>query len=333
MFLQHFRASTKVKIAIIFVIVFCGLTLSCLLRISHRPSTVIKATWPAWDYFEIINKPNPLDPKPDLQFRQYETYQSALDAFINNEAPMATLTIYEALIAYERLNQDVTILLLLDYTIGSDGVLAQPQFTHISQLKGASIGVEKNSISHYTLLKALERARLSVDDVTIVFGTTDTLYNQFKNGELDAISLYDPYLYTLTQETPRYNKLFSSKAIPKKICDVLIARRSWADSNKALIKTIQEKWYEKTKHPKPLRLLEKLHSYNSDNYLRHIEQQIYITGELENKVAFGTHQAPGYLNSAITDMSEFLKTQAILSPTFQITPSILWLPHEERENL
>lgn len=306
------------------VIILPILLIWAWVRIQTKPIQVAKSTWPTWDYFEYVNTPAPWAAAQTLSFKTYPSYKQALDSFISNDSKIALLTIYEALIAYEKLKGDVVILLLLDYSIGSDGLVSQPEFSHPTHLKEKKIGVQKGSIAHFTLLKFIEKAGLSKTDVQIVFGSPENLVEQFRLKSLDALSLYDPYLYQLKKESTAYNLLFSSKEMPRKICNIVMARKSWAKNNKKIVTKIKEKWFRSTQIDNALFALNLLPNYNDYKYIRHIQSQIFLTGSMENYLAFGEKDKPGYLWTSIKEMTPFLKDNDILSKTFIGSPSILF---------
>lgn len=63
----------------------------------------------------------------------------------------------------------------------------------VADLRGRTIGVAKGSSAHGQVLLNLTRAGLSVDDVTFSFLQPADAYGAFRQGELDAWAVWDPY--------------------------------------------------------------------------------------------------------------------------------------------
>ncbi|WP_019123067.1 sulfonate ABC transporter substrate-binding protein [Brevibacillus massiliensis] len=63
----------------------------------------------------------------------------------------------------------------------------------IADLKGKSIGLAKGSSSHYLLVKALESANLTYEDVTLSFLAPADARIAFEQGKVDAWVVWDPY--------------------------------------------------------------------------------------------------------------------------------------------
>ena len=98
---------------------------------------------------------------------------------MSGEANAAMSTIYEV-IQLQSMGHNVKIVALLDYTTGADMVLSHDKFENLYDLNGKTIGVEKGSISHYTLLQALHKAGLTQSDVRFEFKTMSELITLFK---------------------------------------------------------------------------------------------------------------------------------------------------------
>ena len=129
-------------------IFFCILSFILIPNNTKTKFTIVKAHWPAWDYFEQINTKQHLKRDLEATFITKNNYEDALNTFINSDAHIGTLSIYEAIISYEKLNKNVQIILLLDYTVGSDAIISQPNIKHITELKNKkNWGGEKHNIT------------------------------------------------------------------------------------------------------------------------------------------------------------------------------------------
>jgi sulfonate transport system substrate-binding protein len=78
----------------------------------------------------------------------------------------------------------------------AEGILVgkNSKITKLADLKGKKIAVQKGSNSHYLLVKALQSAKLSPSQVTITFLKPSDARVAFERGDVDAWSVWDPYL-------------------------------------------------------------------------------------------------------------------------------------------
>lgn len=64
----------------------------------------------------------------------------------------------------------------------------------LEDLEGKTIGFSKGSSSHYLLIKALEKAGLTIDDMTPAYLTPGDARIAFEKGTIDAMVVWDPYV-------------------------------------------------------------------------------------------------------------------------------------------
>ncbi len=132
---------------------------------------------------------------------------------------MAT-TLIELLQAHEhgRLAQ---VVLMTDFSNGSDVVLVRKGINSLADLKGKRIGVESESLSEFVVARALEKAGLSLDDVKLVGISQLNIPTALLSGEIDATHTYPPYSTELMKHTDKVVKLMDSTEIPGEIVDIL----------------------------------------------------------------------------------------------------------------
>ncbi|RAP26985.1 hypothetical protein DID78_06325 [Candidatus Marinamargulisbacteria bacterium SCGC AG-343-D04] len=286
------------------LILVIGLTLHTQLFFS-RTFTIMKSHWPAWDLFEYQVSSGLLNSRHTV-FKNFPTYEKALDSFMSNQDDAALVTIFEAIYVQSK-GIPVKIVLLLDYTLGGDQLLVQQDITSLPSLKGKKIGAEYGTISHFTSLKALEKAGLSSSDILFDFDSMPNLIKKFKNGDLDALGSFEPFSSKLTSTTGSH-AIFSSKEIPRAICDVLIIKESSFSSASTHIKFWRKQWRKITnayiKNPNLIKDDMNQFYVNQNHPFSFNTNGIYLTGHVENIVAFNpTH---GYLLDSLKDMMNFM---------------------------
>lgn len=80
-------------------------------------------------------------------------------------------------------------------------VPADSDITKLEDLKGKRIGFSKGSSSHYLLIKALEKAGLTLDDITSAYLTPGDARVAFEQGTIDAMVVWDPYVASTELES------------------------------------------------------------------------------------------------------------------------------------
>ncbi len=286
-----------------------------------RSFTVAKAWWPAWDSFQLGVNQRENSPKPFRTiFLQKEDYIPALNDFKTGDADAATLTIYEAILAAAQ-GIPLKIVLLLDYTTGSDGVIAKKSIDSILDLKGKRVGVEKGTIAHFTLLKALQKAGLDQSEIQIVNRDLKTLRQHFLQDELDAVSTYEPYMSELINRGNGHI-IFSSQEIPRAICDVFFVKEAVVRDFPDVIKHWIEAWdgvvnFKEHERENFIATLSKLNGTSIPDLKKSLTG-IFFTNLAENRMAFGTADSPGYLLESLKEMEMFMFKQGVIRQHIQL---------------
>ncbi len=81
-------------------------------------------------------------------------------------------------------------------------VHADSPIRSVADLAGRTVGVSKGSGCHYLLVAALQRARLSIHDVTVAYLQAPDAGPAFQARKLDAWVIWDPFLAITQHESP-----------------------------------------------------------------------------------------------------------------------------------
>ena len=239
-------------------------------------------------------------------FFETENIGVALNEFEKDNTNAAGLTIYEAILAASK-GIPLKIVLLVDYTIGSDGVVAKKSIRSLPDLKGKRVGVEQGTIAHFTLLKALEKAGLNTTEVQLVNLNLDELKQAFLHDKVEAVGTYEPYISELVHQGDGH-VIFSSREIPRAICDVLFVREEIARDHPEVIDHWIKAWNDALnfKGSEPENYTRTLNRLNGTPIpdIKEAFKGIFFTNLAENRLALGTSDKPGYLLESMREMQE-----------------------------
>lgn len=132
------------------------------------------------------------------------------------------LTLDEVLLARAE-GAPLTVIAVLDESVGADVVLAKPEIRTLADLAGKRIAVEKTAVGGLMLVKLLQAAALDRSAVTLVDLPPDQQAEAWRGQRIDAAVCYEPVASQL--ETLGGQRLFDSRQIPGTIFDVLAVRR------------------------------------------------------------------------------------------------------------
>ena len=145
----------------------------------------------------------------------------------------AMLTLDEVLTA-KAAGLDLVVVAVLDVSLGADVLLVKPEIKNLSQLKGKRIGVEQSAVGAVMLDAALTEARLSVQDVEVVFLTVNQHEEAYRENKVDALVSFEPVRAKLLSAGAV--QLYDSSQIPGRIVDVLAVLPKVIENNPSVLR-------------------------------------------------------------------------------------------------
>ncbi len=114
----------------------------------------------------------------------------------------------------------------IDESAGGDGVIADEAIQSVADLAGKTIAAEPNIPSRLLLQMELNKAGLTLDDLTVLDIATADTAAVFSDLSVAAIATYEPFMSQAIQASgrPGARVLVSSKDYPGLIIDAIIAR-------------------------------------------------------------------------------------------------------------
>ncbi|HEY0219023.1 MAG TPA: aliphatic sulfonate ABC transporter substrate-binding protein, partial [Afipia sp.] len=158
-------------------------------------------------------------------------------------AGLVDITVGSSTSAIASLAAKVSIVLFAYRQMSPDceGILvkADSPVRSVKDLVGKRVAVNRGGTGEYLLVKALETSGVPLSSVQRVYlGPQDGGF-AFASGKVDAWAVWDPY-YTIGQTTYQGHILASGEAIGDENATVLLAARSFAENNRALLQTVFE---------------------------------------------------------------------------------------------
>jgi len=136
----------------------------------------------------------------EVEMVRFSAYSDSIEALRGGTVDAGMHTLDDA-IRYFSGGRDVRIVLLTDYSYGGDGLAARAGIETLADLNGCKIGVEIGTVGHLSLLKILEKADLSVEDVEIISIPAWEIQQEMLAGTIDAGVTWEPYLASSAELT------------------------------------------------------------------------------------------------------------------------------------
>lgn len=207
---------------VVFLALFLLLSIAgCDIGLTYDPPLrIASAPWIGYTPFYVA-RDRRLYGDMDVRIAEFSTDFDAARASADGRVELTCGTLSDVLRQRDQ-GTDLTIVAALDFSNGADGIVARPPIADVAGLRGKRVGAEIGTLTHFVLLRALERAKVDEREVTIVNVAMEQALLALEKGEVDAVSLWEPYL--TKAEGLGGKRIFSSAEIPGEILDVLAAR-------------------------------------------------------------------------------------------------------------
>lgn len=173
---------------------------------------------------------------------QINDYVESINQYTAGKFDGVTLTNMDALTIPAAGGVDTTALIIGDFSNGNDGIVIK-NGKSVADLKGKKINLVELSVSHYLLARALQSAKLSEKDVTVVNTSDADMVAAFKSKDVVACVTWNPLLAEVQAE-PGASLIYDSSKIPGEIIDMLVVNTDVLKDNPDFGKALAGIWYE-----------------------------------------------------------------------------------------
>lgn len=118
----------------------------------------------------------------------------------------------------------VKIVMLLDFSLSADAILAGKDIKSIADLKGKEVAFEEGTTSDILLNYALSSNGMTIDDIVRVPMPAADAGTALIAGRVPVAVTYEPYISSARAQDPNVSLLFTAGVDPGLVSDVLIVR-------------------------------------------------------------------------------------------------------------
>lgn len=175
--------------------------------------------WVGYEFLHLAAR-SPGFPE-NIQFTEFKNAAEIMQAIKADRLDIATLSLDEVL----QVRADgvpMTIIAVLDYSVGADIFFTRPSIQDLADLKGKKIGLENSPFSQLILSRVLQQAGLTMEDIFPVYLPPNLHYQAWLNNELDSVISYQPYADDFIDSGCA--QVFTSRQLSKTLMHVLAVR-------------------------------------------------------------------------------------------------------------
>ena len=185
----------------------------------------------AWPGYEDIYLAEQLgyfkDEGIEVKIIQFEALAEGRRAFESDQVDILPATTVDLLQVNSAGRIKGKVIAVVDYSNGGDVILASETLKGVKDLKGKVVGLEIGSINLLVLARALAKVGLTVKDIEIRNVPQNELAAHLKNGNIDAVVTYPPFMVDMLNDKKLALKpIFTTKEIPGDAVDVFIVKET-----------------------------------------------------------------------------------------------------------
>jgi NitT/TauT family transport system substrate-binding protein len=185
-----------------------------------RPLRVGINAWPGYEFLYLAQEMGFYqDEGLAVRLVEFSSLPDARAAYERGNLDALGTTVVEVMQARALPRRELTMVAVIDESVGADLVLARPAWRD-GGLRGARVGVELGSVGSYVLHRALGAQGLGFADVQVRSANQASIGDDLREDALDAAVTYPP-MSTALLATGEYVPLFDTSAIPGEVVDVL----------------------------------------------------------------------------------------------------------------
>ncbi|MER2000073.1 MAG: ABC transporter substrate-binding protein [Lysinibacillus sp.] len=212
-------------------------------KASKDPIEIGFSALPSWYLWHLVEEKGFFEKHDvNVELVWFPVYADSLSALNTGEIDGNSQAMFDT-VAPTASGIDLTTAFIMDNSNGGDGLVAKPEFKSVEDLKGKVIGTEIGTIAHFFLLTALQDAGLTEDDIKFTNLAVQDAGTSFVAGNLDAASLWEPFL-SIAQAEGAGQKLTTSADYKGLIADTLVFQTDVAKERKEDVQKITAAWFD-----------------------------------------------------------------------------------------
>ena len=257
---------------------------ACEQQEPSQPLRVSSSNWPGYEPLYIAEALN-LYSNNDIHVIETPASMVLMQSLQAGTIDAAAISLSRALTFIQQ-GQDISIILVLDWSNGADQILARPPIKSIADIAGTNVAAESNTVNMFLLLRALESHGMSLEDINYAPMENEILGAAYGAGEIDVASAFGPAVNDMIAQGA--TKIFDSSQIPGEILDVLIVRTQYLKQNPSKVTNLVSGWLQAVEHIKNAQPDTKLpEGLLKSNDFMAVREQIKFAGTSENTVFLG----------------------------------------------
>ena len=214
-------------------------------KTSFKVAWSIYVGWMPWDYAKQSGILKKWADKYGIKIEltQINDYVESINQYTAGTFDACVMTNMDMLTIPAAGGIDSSAIIMGDFSNGNDGVVLKGKGKTLTAIKGQKVNLVELSVSHYLLARALESAKLTERDITVVNTSDADIVGAYKAKTTTATVTWKPQLSEILS-APDAQLVFDSSKIPGEIMDLMVVNTKTLKDNPKPGKALVGAWYE-----------------------------------------------------------------------------------------
>ncbi len=205
---------------------------------------------------------------------------------------------------------DHRVILAIDYSNGSDAIVARQGIKNISDLKGKRVAYEAGTLEEFFVAWALSEYKMSLADIVPVLGNPEESVTNLVEGRADAAVSHEPFLSQLITQNSGIHTVYSSADALGLITDILTFRSDFIEAYPETIPKIIRAYFKAMRfwrdNPEESNAIMAKEFGDTKESIAEQLKGITMLNERDNKTAFTFTQGLDSLYGNMKKTNEFI---------------------------
>ncbi len=184
---------------------------------------------------------------------------------------------------------DHRVVLAIDYSNGSDAIVARKDIESVPAFRGKRVGYEPDTLEEFFIVWALSEKNMSLSDIVPVSANPEETAKKLKAGEVEVAVSHEPFLSQFIA-TGDFHVVYSSKDAPGLITDILTFRKDFIDQYPGTVEAILAAYFKGLKfwkeHPAEANAITAKEFADTPEGIAAQLKGIKMLDERDNQIAF-----------------------------------------------
>lgn len=178
----------------------------------------------------------------NVEITWFPVLSDQLTAFNTGKIDVAGMIVSDVLTGVSQ-GVKAKVVSVTDVSLGADAIVVAPEIDSIEQFSGKRASVEVGTVGHLLLLKALERAGVSPNEVQIVNQAADAAIAALIAGRAEIAYSYEPFV-SQAVNSGKGKVIFSSKDVPGLMPALMVVHQNVLDRQPQAVQDLLKVWYQ-----------------------------------------------------------------------------------------